>query len=62
VSRTVYTLESYTDALLRLAALVRVPEADLFRSAEELKDEAYFRQQLCIAYEGGPAELALTAG
>ncbi len=46
------SLESHTDALIRLAALVRVPEADLFRSAEELR----------IAYEGEPEELALTAG
>ncbi len=58
-------LETHADALIRLAALVRVPEADLFRSPEELLDEAYYRQELRIAFESdaaAAAELALTAG
>ncbi len=53
------SLESHADALVRLAALVHVPEADLFRSAQELEDEAYYRQERRIAYE---AEVAASAG
>ncbi len=56
------SLENQADALVRLAELVHVPEADLFRSAEELRDEAYYRQELRIAYEAEPAEAAIAAG
>lgn len=56
------SLESHADALVRLADLVHVPEADLFRSAEELRDEAYYRQELRIAYEAEPAEAIVAAG
>lgn len=51
--------ESHADALRRLAVLVGVPEADLFRSPEELEADAYSLQENRIAYE---APLAAAAG
>jgi hypothetical protein len=42
-------LESQEDALRRLARAVKVPENDLFRSAEELLAETYRRQEKRIA-------------
>ena len=44
-------LESQEDALRRLARAVKVPENDLFRSAEELLAETYRRQEKRIAYD-----------
>ena len=52
------SIESHADALRRLSALVRVPEADLFRTAEQLEDEAYYRQERRIAYEPEPVVAA----
>jgi len=56
-------LESQEDALRRLARAVKVPENDLFRSAEELLAETYRRQEKRIAYdtERAPA-LRVAAG
>jgi uncharacterized protein (DUF488 family) len=45
-------LESHNGALCRLAHMVGVPDQDLFgRSAEELQDDTYRRQENRIAYE-----------
>jgi uncharacterized protein (DUF488 family) len=44
-------LESQEDALRRLARAVKVPENDLFRSAEVLLAETYRRQEKRIAYD-----------
>jgi uncharacterized protein (DUF488 family) len=45
------SLESHRDALARLRELHRLPEADLFRTPEEILAEAYLRQESRIAYE-----------
>ncbi len=44
-------LESHKAALDRLLQLLRLPEYDLFRSHEEVLEEAYRRQEDRIAYE-----------
>lgn len=44
------TQESHESAMRRLMALVKVPESDMFRSHEELVDEACRRQEQRIAY------------
>jgi uncharacterized protein (DUF488 family) len=44
-------IESHAAAMRRLARLVKVPENDLFRSAEELLAETYQRAEDRIAYE-----------
>jgi uncharacterized protein (DUF488 family) len=44
-------LENHDSALSRLARLLNLPEDDMFRSREELMDDAYRRQEERIAYE-----------
>jgi uncharacterized protein (DUF488 family) len=44
-------IETHAGAMGRLARLVKVPEADLFRSAEELLAETYQRAEDRFAYE-----------
>ena len=44
-------LETQADALDRLRRLLRLPEADLFRSYEEILADAYRAQEARIAYE-----------
>lgn len=48
-------LESHADALSRLARMLNLPEHDMFRSREELLEDAYRRQEERIAYESSPA-------
>jgi uncharacterized protein (DUF488 family) len=48
-------LESQNNALRRLLALLRLPEHDLFRSREDMIEEAYRIQGERIAYEASPA-------
>lgn len=48
-------LESHADALSRLARMLNLPEHDMFRSREELLEDAYRRQEKRIAYESSPA-------
>lgn len=52
-------LESHEDTLARLREKLRLPEYDLFRSPEEVNEDAYRMQAGRIAYEseeeGGPA-------
>jgi uncharacterized protein (DUF488 family) len=52
-------LESHSDALDRLRRQLRLPEADLFRSYEEILTDAYRSQEERIAYE---PTIAATAG
>lgn len=47
-------LESHGDAVARLLAETGVPDHDLFRSREELIDEAYHRRGMEIAYTESP--------
>ena len=42
--------ETHVDALRRLRRMLKVPEQDLFRSAEELLELAYAQQEARIAY------------
>lgn len=42
--------ESHADALRRLRTALRIPDRDLFRTAEELQELAYARQEERIAY------------
>jgi uncharacterized protein (DUF488 family) len=44
------SLESHPAALDRLLRLLKMPAFDLFRTREELRDEAYARQEQRIAY------------
>lgn len=44
-------LESHADTLRRLSRLVGLPEEDMFRSAKDLQDDAYSRQEQRIAYD-----------
>lgn len=43
-------LETHRDATIRLLGLVNVPTTDLFKSQEELIDEAYAKQEERVAY------------
>jgi uncharacterized protein (DUF488 family) len=43
-------LETHVAALVRLARMVGVPEDDMFRSPEDLRADAYRRQEKRIAY------------
>jgi len=49
-------LESHADALSRLAQILNLPERDMFRSSEELLDDAYHRQEERIAYDSGSVD------
>jgi uncharacterized protein (DUF488 family) len=49
------SLESQKDALRRLLALLRLPEHDLFRSRDDMIEEAYRIQGERIAYEASHA-------
>lgn len=49
------SLESQKNALRRLLALLRLPEHDLFRSREDMIEEAYRIQGERIAYEASQA-------
>lgn len=52
------TLEPHTETERRMLAGLGIPEADLFRSREEILEDAYARRGRQIAYEketGGPA-------
>jgi len=44
-------LESHADALSRLAQMLNLSERDMFRSCEELLNDAYRRQEERIAYD-----------
>jgi hypothetical protein len=44
-------LESHDMAVRRLVRMVNLPEQDMFRSLEELIDDAYCKQGERIAYE-----------
>lgn len=46
------SLESNSDAMIRLLSLLKMPEQDLFRTREELIEEACARQEQKIAYVG----------
>lgn len=43
-------LESHEEAMQRLMRLLNMPQRDLFRSQDDLMDEAYKRQEARIAY------------
>lgn len=47
------SLEPHTDSLSRLLAMLQMPESDLFRTREQLIDEAYARQEQRVAYTSG---------
>lgn len=57
-------LESHAEALVRLREIVGLPEQDLFRSREEMIEDAYRMQEARIAYAGsdGTAEDAAVSG
>lgn len=56
-------LETQDDAVSRLLRELRLPESDLFRSRDELVDEAYARRGRQIAYvESAPPEEQETRG
>ncbi|SPF49997.1 conserved hypothetical protein [Candidatus Sulfopaludibacter sp. SbA4] len=51
------SLESHDAAIERLAVLLNLPESDLFRSHEDVLEDAYRLQGNRIAYERGQDEL-----
>jgi len=53
-------LESHTEALGRLARMLRLQEGDIFRSPEDVLADAYRRQGERIAYDSRPAAAAHT--
>jgi uncharacterized protein (DUF488 family) len=56
-------LESHADALKRLARMLKLPATDMFRSDEELMEDAYARQADRIAYQvaGTPDPVTMRA-
>lgn len=43
-------LESHEEAMQRLMALLNMPQEDLFRTQDDLMEEAYRKQEARIAY------------
>jgi uncharacterized protein (DUF488 family) len=54
-------LESHSDALKRLAVMLKLPQADLFSPNQDMFAAAYRRQEERIAYDANAGAAAVTA-